>query len=71
MPVVEIDRERPDYQQTEDECVLMWRLEQLASSGFSGVTLLALALRFDVDIHAADALVRRGCPTQTALRILL
>jgi hypothetical protein len=56
---------------TEDERVLGWRIERLAGSGFSGGVLLALAVRFDVELRDAEALVRRGCPAETAARILL
>ncbi len=57
---------------TEDEAMLVlgWRLERLARIGFAGDLLTAVALA-DVDIAAAERLVGRGCPFETAARILL
>jgi hypothetical protein len=46
--------------QTEDERVAHWRLEQLQRAGYDETAALVLA-----------DLVRNGCPSDTALRILL
>jgi rRNA processing protein Krr1/Pno1 len=51
--------------------VLGWRVEQLIAAGFDGDAAFALALDRTVDLHEAVELVRRGCPPQTALRILI
>lgn len=51
--------------------VLRWRFRQLARGGFELEDAALLAARFDVDLHQALALVRRGCPEKTAVRILL
>jgi rRNA processing protein Krr1/Pno1 len=51
--------------------VLGWRVEQLITAGFDSDAAFVLALDRTVDLHEAIALVRRGCPPQTALRILI
>jgi hypothetical protein len=51
--------------------VLSWRVEQLIAVGFDGDSAFVLALDRTVDLHEATELVRRGCPPQTAFRILL
>jgi hypothetical protein len=51
--------------------VLGWRMEQLISVGYDGESALALALDSSVDLHVAQSLVNRGCPPETAVRILL
>ena len=53
------------------EDVLLWRAEQLETAGYEGDDILLLAERSDVDLHLAISLLRRGCPSETALRILL
>ncbi len=51
--------------------VLGWRIEQLIAAGFDADAAFLLALDRTVDLHEATELVRRGCPPQTALRILV
>jgi hypothetical protein len=51
--------------------VLTWRFAQLTRVGFEPETATVLAARFDVDLHEALDLVGRGCPPETAARILL
>lgn len=51
--------------------VLSWRIEQLIAVGFDGDSAFVLALDRGVDLHEATELVRRGCPPETAFRILL
>jgi hypothetical protein len=51
--------------------VLGWRIEQLIAGGFDSDEALVLALDRNVDLHEATELVRRGCPPQTAFRILV
>ena len=58
-------------QETEDERVARWRLEQLTRAGYEETAALVLADLVDVDLHLAVDLVRQGCPSDTALRILL
>jgi hypothetical protein len=48
-----------------------WRAEQLEMAGFAAQAAADLALRNDVDLHFAIDLVRRGCPADLALKILL
>ncbi|MGI9659333.1 MAG: hypothetical protein ACR2OD_10525 [Gaiellaceae bacterium] len=57
--------------ETEQERVFRWRLQQLADAGYGYRLAFKLALRPQVDLHAAVALVRDGCPASTAARILL
>lgn len=57
--------------QTEDERVARWRLEQLTRAGYEETAALVLADLVDIDLHLAVDLVRQGCPSDTALRILL
>lgn len=51
--------------------VLGWRVEQLIAAGFDGDSAFVLALDRSIDLHEAIELVRRGCPAETAYRILL
>jgi hypothetical protein len=51
--------------------VLGWRIEQLIAVGFDSDAAFVLALDRSVDLHEAAELVRRGCPPQTAFRILV
>lgn len=51
--------------------VFRWRFSTLAVAGYELSDALRLALDTDVDLHAATSLVARGCPSATAVRILL
>jgi hypothetical protein len=51
--------------------VLGWRAETLVRAGFDATAAVNLAVSKHVDLHAAVRLVERGCPPETALRILL
>lgn len=51
--------------------VLSWRIEQLLAAGFDSDAAFVLALDRNVDLHRATGLVGRGCPPQTAFRILI
>jgi hypothetical protein len=55
----------------EEERVLAWREAELERAGFSGHDAFELAIRGDIDLHTAVDLIRRGCPPDTACRILL
>jgi hypothetical protein len=55
----------------EAERILDWRISQLSRAGYGGEAILLLAPSPDVDLTLAVELVRRGCPHDTALRILL
>jgi hypothetical protein len=56
---------------TENEKVQRWRAEALERAGYDPTTAAVLAERTDVDLHAATALIERGCTPELALRILL
>jgi hypothetical protein len=56
---------------TEDERVIRWRLEQLAKAGYSWACAMVIAANRDIDLHRAVGLLRQGCPAETAVRILL
>jgi hypothetical protein len=55
----------------EDLRVVLWRTATLAEAGYDEESAIDLALNADVDLHLATTLVRRGCPVETAKRILL
>jgi len=79
VPVVETKKERAAVtaaqfeliDETEAEAILRWRFEELVRSGYDIGSALVLASHVEVDLHDASALTRRGCPPDTALRILL
>jgi hypothetical protein len=62
--------EQVAYEETEVERVERWRAQELERAGFEPEAAFELALRFDVDLHAAVELVERGCPPELALKIL-
>jgi hypothetical protein len=51
--------------------IYCWRVEQLARAGFAVEHAHLLAEDTSVDLHKACDLVRRGCPSPTAFRILV
>ena len=57
--------------QTETERIERWRAEELERAGYEPRAAGRLAVRHDVDLHAAVELLERGCPADLALRILL
>ena len=57
--------------ETVSEAVLRWRFEELVRSGYDIASASVLASHVEIDLHDASALTRRGCPPETALRILL
>lgn len=57
--------------ETEDERVIRWRLEQLTNAGYSWACAMVIAASRDIDLHHAVDLARAGCPIDTAMRILL
>ena len=54
----------------ESRFVVGWRFDELQRAGYEERVAMELALRPDVDLHLAVDLPRRGCPIDTALRIL-
>ena len=59
-------QEHPDI-----EAVRRWRFEVLLSAGYDDSDAIELAFHTEIDLHWAASLVRRGCPSATALRIAL
>jgi hypothetical protein len=57
--------------ETEVEAILRWRFDELVRAGYDIGSALLLASHVEIDLHHASTLVRRGCPSETALRILL
>jgi hypothetical protein len=60
-----------DLIETELERVERWRAEALERAGYSPDASVELAARPDVDLHEAIELLERGCPPETAVRILV
>jgi hypothetical protein len=57
--------------ETEQERVERWRTDELMRAGFDPAAAVALACRFDIDLHRATELVDHGCAPELALQILL
>jgi hypothetical protein len=57
--------------ETEAEMILRWRFDELVRAGYDVGTALMLASHVEIDLHHATGLVHRGCPADTAVRILL
>lgn len=57
--------------ESEAERIERWRAEELERAGYEPLQAAELAARNDVDLHLAVDLLERGCPLETALRILL
>ncbi len=55
----------------ETDEVLRWRFDVLVRAGYDTGNAMILASRGAVDLHEATNLVLRGCPPETALRIVL
>ena len=64
------DRDRPPKVDVVER-VLRWRVGQLRRGGYPDELAAELAARSDIDLHSAIELVRRGCPPETATRILV
>lgn len=66
-----IARQLARLEETETTGLLRWRFMELLRAGYPSDDAFVLATHSDVDLHAAADLVRRGCPPDTAKRILL
>jgi hypothetical protein len=55
----------------ETERVMLWRTEEMERAGYTTAEARDLAERPYVDLHLAVALIRQGCPRETAVRILV
>ena len=53
-----------------DKAVRSWRAQQLTAAGYPEDVAAELSADPGVDLHVAVDLLRRGCPLETALRIL-
>lgn len=53
------------------EQVLRSRFTELARAGYEPATALVLASHVEADLDLAIDLLERGCPPETALRIVL
>lgn len=53
----------------DDELIERWRLEQFTRMGFS-LAQITWLMFWRVDLHEAERLIRRECPTDLAMRIL-
>ena len=60
-----------EIESPEVEAVLRWRFEELVRAGYDAGNALILAGHAEVDLHAATSLLERGCPPETALKIVL
>jgi hypothetical protein len=56
---------------SEADVVRRWRFDELVRAGYEDEDAIELAFHLDVDLHLATNLVRRGCPSGTAVRIAL
>lgn len=59
--------------EVEDESarILRWRCDELRRAGYSVLESRMLAISAEVDLHVATDLLADGCPSMTAVRILL
>lgn len=51
--------------------ILRWRMSTLAAAGYDLDDAIVLASNVEIDLRAAVDLARRGCPSGTAVRILI
>jgi hypothetical protein len=56
---------------SEVDAVRRWRFDELVRAGYEDEEAMELAFHLDVDLHFATNLLRRGCPSSTAVRIAL
>ena len=57
--------------QTEIKEVLRWRFDELVRAHYTVEDALDIAAHVEIDLHEAIALRDQGCPSATAVRILL
>jgi hypothetical protein len=56
---------------TELSQVERWRADELERAGYEARAAAEIAARHDIDLHRAVDMLRRGCPPELALQILL
>ncbi len=52
------------------DSVREWRLEELLRAGYELEDATEIAFHLEIDLHQATDLVRSGCPSATAARIV-
>jgi hypothetical protein len=57
--------------QTEIERIERWRADELERAGYEPRAAGRLAVKHEIDLHTAIDLLKRGCPPDLALQILL
>jgi hypothetical protein len=62
---------REEREHPEIDAVRLWRFSQLLRAGYDDVDAIEIAYHTEVDLHWAASLVRKGCPSATAARIIL
>ena len=60
-----------EFPTDEAELIEAWRVEALERAGYLPSEAAELAVRHDIDLHRAVGLMKRGCPSDLALQILL
>jgi hypothetical protein len=55
----------------EAQVIEAWRVEALERAGYLHADAQEIAARPDIDLHVAIDLLKSGCPSQLALKILL
>jgi hypothetical protein len=68
---VNLSLNRQITRHSELERIEAWRGQELKRAGYDRRAATELAGRHDVDLHLATDLLRRGCPQELALSILL
>ena len=68
MAMTTAQQPRPDV---DGDAIFDWRFEELQRAGFSLREAWLLAGSKQVDVRTAERLLTQGCPSATALRILL
>ena len=56
---------------SEVDVIRRWRFDELVRAGYDDEDAMELAFHLYIDLHLATNLVRRGCPSSTAVQIAL
>jgi hypothetical protein len=70
MPLTMAETKQLEFRDGETDKVAGWRLHVLIEAGYPLETAERIATS-DVDLHRAVELIRQGCPTEVAEKILL
>ena len=62
---------QPEDVKIEEELVVNWRMTELVRAGYPDGAAFEVAMRLHIDLHEELDLMRRGCPPDTAVRILV